>query len=249
MIGQTTILEKSAKAEGVIAEYTIAKFGSDDHSLAPAASATSGLVGIFQHAALSAAEVRAMFLGVSKLKLGGSVTRGGPITSDANAKGVAAVLGQNVIGFALASGVVNDIIPCLLAPGILNSPGGVNGNSFKMVATAIFDATAGKAVGAYPLGVIIPDNGIITRAFGDIITAFVSTSNDGTIKVGSEDQDDDLLLAVDADTLAGIFELIPDGTAAKMIKMTAARELVLTVAIHGLTAGKAVFFVEYVMSV
>jgi len=255
MIGVTSGMEKTVKCTAAIAtQYLIAKFGADDDTLSQAAAATDNLVGVFQHITSAAAErVRVMLSGISNVKLGGSVTRGGPLTSDANGMAVAAVLGQNIIGFAMASGVLNDVIPAFLAPGILNSPAGVNGNSFKMVATAIFDVAAGsggeRAVGAYPLGVTIPDNAIITRGIGDIITAFVSTSNDGTIKVGSQDQDDDLLAAVDADTLSGIFELIPVGTAATMIKMTAARELVLTVAVHKLTAGKAVFFVEYVMSI
>lgn len=251
LMGATTGLEKSVKCTAAIAtQFLIAKFGADDNTLSQAAAATDNLIGIFQHTTTNAGdEVRVMLDGISNLKLGGTVTRGGPITSDANAKGVAAVLGQNIIGFALASGVLNDIIPVLIAPGVLNSAGGVNGNTFKLVATAIFDATGGKAQGAYPLGVTIPDNGIIAKGFGDIIIAFVSTGGTGTIKLGSEDQDDDLLAAVDADTLAGIFDLIPVGTVATMIKMTAARELVLTVGTAALTSGKAVFFVEYVISI
>lgn len=251
LMGATSGLEKSVKCTAAIAtQFLIAKFGADDNTLSQAAAATDNLIGIFQHTTINAGDdVRVMLDGISNLKLGGTVTRGGPITSDANAKGVAAVLGQNIIGFAMASGVTNDIIPVLLAPGILLSAGGVNGNTFKLVATAIFDATGGKATGAYLLGVTIPDNGIITRGIGDIITAFVSTGGTGTIKLGSEDQDDDLLAAVDADTLSGIFELIPVGTAATMIKMTAARELKLTVGTAALTSGKAVFFVEYVISI
>ena len=251
LMGATGGLEKSTKCTAAIAtQFLIAKFGADDNTHSQAAAATDNLIGIFQHTTTNAGdEVRVMLDGISNLKLGGNVTRGGPITSDANAKGVAAVLGQNIIGFALASGVLNDIIPILIAPGILLSAGGVNGNTFKLVATAIFDATGGKATGAYALGVTIPDNGIIAKGFGDIITAFVSTGGTGTIKLGSEDQDDDLLAAVDADTLAGIFDLIPVGTVATMIKMTAARELVLTVGTAALTSGKAVFFVEYVISI
>jgi len=255
MMGQTTGMQKEAKCAAAIAtEFLIAKFGADDDTLAQAAGATDGLIGVFQHITAAAGDtVRVMLDGISRVKLGGAVTRGGPATSDANARAVAAVLGQNIVGFFMASGVSGDVVPLLLAPGVLNSAGGVNGNSFKLVATAIFDVAAGgggeRAVGAYSLGVVIPDNAIITRGIRDIITPFVSESNDGTIKLGSEDQDDDLLAAVDADTLSAIGDLIPVGTAATMIKMTAARELKLTVAVHKLTAGKAVFFVEYVMSI
>ena len=59
-----------------------------------------------------------MLTGISRVVLGGTVTRGGLITSDANGKGVAigAVAGTNYnsIGRALASGVSGDIIPVLL---------------------------------------------------------------------------------------------------------------------------------------
>ena len=250
MMGQTSGLEKTVKCTAAIATaFTIAKFGGDDDTLSLAAAATDNLLGIFQHTTLAAGEdVRVMLSQISLAKLGGTVTRGGPITSDAAGKGIAAVLGQNIIGFALASGVDGDLIPLLIAPGVLNSAGGVSGQTFKVLATAIFDATAGKAVGAHALGVTIPDNAIITRGLGDTITAFVSTSDDGTIALHAQSAGD-LLAAVDADTLSGIFDLIPVGTAATMIKMTAARELTVTVAVHALTAGKCVFFVEYLISI
>jgi hypothetical protein len=255
MIGQTSILEKETKCTAAIAvAYTIAKPGADDDTHSLAVAATDKLVGVFQHITSVVGErVRLMLEGITLIKLGNTVTRGDRITADSAGRGITAVAGQNSVGNALASGVVNDIIPMLLNPHTLSNAAGVNGHSHKFVATAIFDVaaqTGGEAaVGAYPLGVTIPDNAIITRGIRDIITAFVSQSNDGTIKLGSEDQDDDLLAAVDADTLSGVGELIPVGTAATMIKMTAARELVLTVAVHKLTQGKAVFFVEYVMSI
>jgi hypothetical protein len=254
-IGATTIMEKETKCTAAITTaYTIAKPGADDDTHSLAVAATDKLVGVFQHTTSAADErIRLMLEGISEVKLGDTVTRGDRITADSAGKGVTAVAGQNSIGMAMKSGVANDLIPVLLAPHTLSNAAGVNGHSHKFVATAIFDVAAQSggeaAVGAYPLGVTIPDNAIITLGIADIITAFVSESNDGTIKLGSEDQDNDLLAAVDADTLSGIEALIPVGTAATMIKMTAARELVLTVAVHKLTAGKAVFFVEYVMSV
>jgi hypothetical protein len=45
-----------------------------------------------------------------------------------------------------------------------------------------------------------------------------------------------------------VFELIPTGTAASMVKATAAREITLTVATNAILSGKAVFFLEYVIS-
>lgn len=250
MMGETSGIEKTVKCTAAIATaFLLAKFGADDDTLSQAAAATDGLVGIFQHTTDAAGDrVRAMLSGISSVKLGGAVTRGGPITSDSAAKGVAATAGQNIVGFAMASGVAGDIIPLLISPGMLLAGGGVNGQSYKILATAIIDATAGMSVASHGLGVTIPDNAIITLAFGDTITPFVSTSNDGTLAITSESAAD-LLAAVDADTLSGVFALIPVGTAATMIKMTAARELTAVVAVHPLTAGKAVIFVEYVLSI
>jgi len=250
MIGQTSGIEKKVKCTAAIATaFTIAKFGADDDTMSVATGATDNLLAIFQHITDTADDpVRVMMSGISRLKLGGTVTRGGPITSDANAKGVAAILGQNIIGFACALGVADDIIPVFLAQGVLNSPAGVDGITFKGLARATYDFDEhGGAVGDISLEVDLPDNAIVVRGFGDVITACESESNDGTIALKAN-TGNDLLSAVDADTLSGQFELVPVGTAATMVKLTAARTLTLTIATHDLTAGKIIFFLEYVMS-
>ncbi len=141
MIGQTSGIEKSVKCGAPITTaFTIAKFDADDDTMVVATSSSDELIGIFQHTTSAAGEeVRIMLTGISRLKLGGTVTRGQLITSDANGQGVAATqhthtentaatYTQNattqsasavrVIGKALASGVAGDIIPVLLAQGI-----------------------------------------------------------------------------------------------------------------------------------
>ncbi len=120
MMGPTTGLEKSVKCTAAIATaFLIAKFGADDDTLSQATAATESLVGVFQHTTSAAGEeVRVMLDGISKVKLGGTVTRGDRLTSDANGKAVAigAVAGTNYnsIGTALASGVAEDLAPVLL---------------------------------------------------------------------------------------------------------------------------------------
>lgn len=120
MMGATTGLEKSVKCTAAIATaFLIAKFGADDDTLSQATAATESLIGIFQHTTSAAnEEVRVALDGISKVKLGGTVTRGDRLTSDAAGKAVAigAVAGTNYnsIGTALASGVADDIIPVLL---------------------------------------------------------------------------------------------------------------------------------------
>lgn len=122
MIGQTSGIEKSVKCTAALATaFLIAKFGADDDTLSQATASTEELVGVFQHTTAGAGEeVRVMLDGITRVKLGGTVTRGGLLTSDANGKAVAigAVVGTNyaVIGRALASGAADDIIPMLLAP-------------------------------------------------------------------------------------------------------------------------------------
>src|SRR5690349_2875632 len=109
MMGMTSGIEKSVKCTAAIATaYLIAKFGADDHTLSQATASTEDLVGVFQHTTSAAGdEVRVMLTGISRVVLGGTVTRGGLITSDAAGKGVAigAVAGTNYnsIGRALAS--------------------------------------------------------------------------------------------------------------------------------------------------
>jgi hypothetical protein len=121
MIGQTSGIEKSVKAGAAITAFTVAKFGTDDDTMLPGAANTDLLVGIFQHAADSGAEVRVMLSGISRLKLGtGGITRGALVTVDASGQGIAlaGAAGTNVqaIGIAMASGVAGDIVPVLIAP-------------------------------------------------------------------------------------------------------------------------------------
>lgn len=122
MMGQTAGIEKSVKCTAAVATaYLIAKPGADDDTFSQATASTEDLVGVFQHITTAAGEeIRLMLTGISKVKLGGTVTRGALLTSDANGKAVAigAAAGTNYasIGRALASGVADDIIPVLLNP-------------------------------------------------------------------------------------------------------------------------------------
>lgn len=114
-------------------------------------------------------------------------------------------------------------------------------------------AVQGGAVGSIPLydvsgkTVQLPNKAIITGGYIDIITAMASAGNAGTIALGVN-TGVDLKAAVDADTLAGIVALIPVGTAATAVKLTAARTPVAAIAVEALTAGKFNLFLEYVLS-
>ena len=118
MMGQTGVLEKSVKCTSAVATaFTFAKFGADDDTADLATAATDGIMGILQHTTATAGDiVRLMLVGISRLKLGGTVTRGKPVTSDASGKGVQATAGQSYGGIAFASGVSGDIIPVFVLP-------------------------------------------------------------------------------------------------------------------------------------
>jgi hypothetical protein len=122
----------------------------------------------------------------------------------------------------------------------------------KGVVKATYDfAVLGGAVGSVSLlgpdgkVVTLPDDAIITQAYIEVLTAMTSTGNNGTIALKAQSAGD-LLAAVDADTLSGIVAGIPVGSAATMIKLTAARTLMATIATNALLSGKFDLFVEYV---
>ena len=120
-----SLLEKTYLAEAAIPAYSIVKLGAADTGVLPAAAATDFLIGVAARDfdAASGERLDIMTHGIAPVKLGGNVTRGGPVTSDANADGVAPApaAGANVriIGFAMASGVAGDVIDVLVSPGML----------------------------------------------------------------------------------------------------------------------------------
>jgi len=115
-------LTRSFVAEAAINTYRIVKFGSTDDYVIQGAAATDGLIGVVEAVAPAAADrCDVVMVGIAEVKLGGSVTRGGLITSDSTGQGVApspaAGTNNSVIGRALMSGVSGDVIPVLLQPG------------------------------------------------------------------------------------------------------------------------------------
>ena len=154
-----------------------------------------------------------------------------------------------------------------------------NGLTVTKLLTAEFD-TAGndsagvsnKTIAAHGLGVYLPDNAVIMRAWYDVVTTFTSATDAGTIAIKAQTADD-LVAAIaisDASNVydAGLHGTLTAGTTtlseagpntrtaivnatdivAGFIKLTAEREIICTVAVEALTAGKLVVFVEYTIS-
>ena len=104
-------------------------------------------------------------------------------------------------------------------------------------------------------GTAIPDNAIIVRTWYEVTTTFAGDTDDSsTIKIGLEDQDNDVVAAAAISAGgnpwdAGFAEGIQDGTAANYIKHSAARQLAVTWtsnADSALTAGVMDVYVEWV---
>jgi hypothetical protein len=110
-------------ADAAIGAFRICKHGSADGYVAHATASTEKLIGIANHlgAAAAASRVDVVRSGIAEVEYGGSVTRGDPLTSDADGKAVAAAPGSGtnayIIGLAEVSGSSGDTGSCLLAPG------------------------------------------------------------------------------------------------------------------------------------
>lgn len=123
------------------------------------------------------------------------------------------------------------------------------------IARAVFDpsAVAGdRTIAAHSMTVTLPDNAVITRAWYDVITTFTSATDAATIAIHVEGANDVVTAtAISAGGNvwdAGLHEAIQVGTAATMVKTSAARAITATVASEELTAGKLVLFLEYTVS-
>jgi hypothetical protein len=121
------LLIKPFKGSAAVNPYRIVKFTSDDLTVGQAAAATDSLIGVANSVGIDAAGVTAgatldvIVSGIAEIEFGGIVARGGPVTADANGKGVAAAPGagsnNRIIGFAMKTTASGDIAPVLLSPG------------------------------------------------------------------------------------------------------------------------------------
>jgi hypothetical protein len=124
-------------------------------------------------------------------------------------------------------------------------------------ATAVFD-TAGldsagvsnKTIAAHGLGVFLPTKAIIVRASFQTVTGFTSAANTATIALSAQTANDLKTATLVSDAVyvaAGYNDGVPAHSATTGIVLTAQRELVATVAVQALTAGKLVLYIEYII--
>jgi hypothetical protein len=122
--GRHMSLEVAMQHEAAVEGYRIVKFGAADDTCTKATAATDLLIGTSDSLDKATGELVDIGVGhVHDVRLGGAVTRGQPLTSDANAKAIAAApaAGSNVriIGFAAQSGVADDVIRYHFAPSVM----------------------------------------------------------------------------------------------------------------------------------
>lgn len=115
------VLTKNFLAGGTIPAYSLVKFGADDNTVVVAAAATDAIIGVTTSlAAASGERVDVIVCGVAEVVLGGAVTRGGFITSNASGAGVAPApaggTNNRIAGVALQSGVSGDVASVLVVP-------------------------------------------------------------------------------------------------------------------------------------
>lgn len=115
---------RSHAAQSAVGAYLILKPGSADMTVVPATAATDLLIGTSDALAKASGEMVDVGIGhVHEVICGAAVTRGQPLTSDANGKAIPAApaAGSNVriIGFAEVSGVLNDVITYRLSLGVM----------------------------------------------------------------------------------------------------------------------------------
>jgi len=118
------LLLKSYIAQGAIAKYRIVAFGSVDGTVVASSAATSLHIGVNAELDVASGErVDVIRAGLPLVEYGGAVTRGQPLTSDAQGRAVAAApaAGNNVriVGYAEVSAVAGDVDRMLFAPGVM----------------------------------------------------------------------------------------------------------------------------------
>lgn len=128
------------------------------------------------------------------------------------------------------------------------------------IARVTYDfGTDGGSQGTIGLGVTLPDNALIRRAWYEVITTFTSATDAATVALNIP-TDGDLVdaIAISDGTNpwdAGLHDIVNAANVAENVdaptgylKLTGAREVSLVIATEDLTAGKAIFFIDYVVS-
>lgn len=118
---------RSYKAASAVEGYRIVTFAdaANDNTVETASANTDALMGVSDRLGADADQMLDVHRGgLVSLQLGGAVSAGQPLTSDANGKAVAAAAASgttvSIVGYADEPGVADDIISVMWAPGLLH---------------------------------------------------------------------------------------------------------------------------------
>lgn len=127
----------------------------------------------------------------------------------------------------------------------------------KLVACGTFDPSTNageRTVGTHAFGPTLPDKAIVVRSWYKVVTTFESATSDAaTVGLGfATDGATGVKAAVAISNGAnawdaGLHDGLQDNAAANMIALTAARQMLATIAVEDVTAGKLRLYVEYVV--
>lgn len=114
-------LIKTYVAGAAIRARRFAVPGASDGTMIEATGPTTLILGVFEKLdGAAGGRVDVVHAGITEILLGGTVTRGQQLTSDANGAAVAAApaagVNNRIGAFALESGVNGDIIPAFVQP-------------------------------------------------------------------------------------------------------------------------------------
>lgn len=98
-------------AESAVGRHRIVKYGTAANGAIVASAAADALMGVSTDVDVAATgRLDVIKTGPAELTLGGSVTKGAFVTSDANGAGVTAATGNRYVGIAEETGVSGDTI-------------------------------------------------------------------------------------------------------------------------------------------
>lgn len=106
------------KNTAAVVVSTFLKQGTANFEVTPAGAGEQILGIAMDTQATADRNVPMAVAGIAKITLGGTVTRGAKLKADSSARGVTASSDTNEYGaIALESGVIGDIVECLVTPG------------------------------------------------------------------------------------------------------------------------------------
>lgn len=122
-MGRTTgYLTKEYTAPAGVPAYRIVNWGAADGTVATAVDGTKECVGVTSELATAANEYASVFRvgNIAEVMFGAEVTRGDPLTADAQGRAVPAVAGDHVVGNAESSGVLGVIGTVTVQPHVFS---------------------------------------------------------------------------------------------------------------------------------